>query len=194
MRAEFGIPEDAVVVIHVGRMDPPKNHERLLCIFERFFRNVPSAYLLLVGAIREPIESAVRRTVEQAALSDRIILAGVRVDIPRLLKASDLMIFPSLWEGLPGAVLEAVAAKLPVVASDLPGITEIARYLPGVRAMSLDASDEEWAAAALNFQSLPNTSTCTEEALLSSPFSMQHAVASSEQLYLSRQVGLADQA
>ncbi|MGA3317066.1 MAG: glycosyltransferase [Candidatus Korobacteraceae bacterium] len=184
IRAELGIPQDAVVVIHVGRMDPPKNHERLLCIFERFVRMVPGAYLLLIGAVRDPIESSVRRIVERMAISERVVFAGVRADVPRLLRASDLMIFPSLWEGLPGAVLEAVAAGLPVLASDLPGINEIARYLPGVRTMSLELSDEKWAIAALDFQSYRDPGIRTEEAFSKSPFSMGHALASSEQLYL----------
>jgi glycosyltransferase involved in cell wall biosynthesis len=189
IRAELGIPQDAVVVIHVGRMDPPKNHERLLCIFERFVRMVPGAYLLLIGAVRDPIESSVRRFAARRAISERVVFAGVRADVPRLLRASDLMIFPSLWEGLPGAVLEAVAAELPVLASDLPGINEIARYLPGVRTMSLELPDEEWAAAALNFRSYRDSDIRTAEMFLKSPFSMQYALASSEQLYLCPSVG-----
>ncbi len=186
MRAEFGIARDAIVVIHIGRMDPPKNHERLLRVFERFVRMVPGSYLLLVGAAREPIKSSVRRIAERAAIGDRVIVAGVRADVPRLLRASDVMIFPSLWEGLPGAVLEAVAANLPVVASDLSGICEIARYLPGIVTMPQDASEEQWALAAASLQSRARATHGAEEALLASPFSMEHAVACTERLYAQR--------
>jgi len=77
-----------------------------------------------------------------------VAFAGTRADVPRLMKAADLMLFPSLWEGLPGAVLEACAAGLPVLASHLPGIVEIASRFPSVHCLSLQASDERWAAAA----------------------------------------------
>lgn len=188
LRSEFGFPQDAFVVAHVGRMDPPKNHDRLLRIFEQFVRVVPSAYLLLIGAVHDPIESSVRRFVEHSGISDRVAFAGVRADVPRLLNASDLMIFPSLWEGLPGAVLEAVAAGLPVLASDLPGINEIARHLPGVRTMSLELPDEEWAAAALSFRSYRDPGICTEDVFSKSPFSMKYALESSQELYSYRSI------
>jgi glycosyltransferase involved in cell wall biosynthesis len=189
VRAEFGMPEDAVIVAHVGRMDPPKNHERLLFIFERFARMTPGAHLLLIGATHDPIASRIRRIVDRMALGKRVMFAGVRSDVPRLLRASDLMIFPSLWEGLPGAVLEAAAAELPVLASDLPGTKEIGRYFPGVRTMSLGLSNEEWATAALEFQSNRVRTLPTEETFLASPFSMRCAVERSERLY-SRQTAI----
>jgi glycosyltransferase involved in cell wall biosynthesis len=185
VRAEFGMPQDAVVVVHVGRTDPPKNHERLIRIFHQLANAAPNTYLLLVGARRDPIESRIRGMVEQMKLGDRVVLTGVRADLPRLLRASDLMIFPSLWEGLPGAVLEAVAAGLPVLASELPGTSEIARYLPAVRTLPLERSDEGWAAAAIEIQSCRGRGIQTEEAFLKSPFSMRNAVKSYKQLYSS---------
>ncbi|HNC43965.1 MAG TPA: glycosyltransferase family 4 protein, partial [Acidobacteriota bacterium] len=78
-------------------------------------------------------------------IADRLVFAGVRSDVPRLLKAADLMIFPSRWEGLPGAVLEACAAGTPVVASNLPGVKEIASEVGRVWEVSLDESDAQWA-------------------------------------------------
>jgi glycosyltransferase involved in cell wall biosynthesis len=59
------------------------------------------------------------------------------------------VLLPSLKEGLPGVVLEACAAGAPVLASDLPGVREIAAQLPGVEFLSLSAGDREWAARAL---------------------------------------------
>jgi glycosyltransferase involved in cell wall biosynthesis len=59
-----------------------------------------------------------------------------------------LMILPSVWEGLPCAVLEACAVGTPVLASDLPGTREIARYFPYLHLISLGEDDETWAAAA----------------------------------------------
>jgi glycosyltransferase involved in cell wall biosynthesis len=82
-------------------------------------------------------------------LRDRVIALGVRDDVPRLLAAADVLLLPSLREGLPGVVLEACAAGLPVLASDLPGVREIASRLPLVEYLPLTEPDHEWARAAL---------------------------------------------
>jgi glycosyltransferase involved in cell wall biosynthesis len=88
-----------------------------------------------------------RARIAELELEQAVLLCGERNDIPRLLTAADVMIFPSHWEGLPGAVLEACAVGMPVVASRLPSIGEIAARVEGVSCVSLAAPDEEWAAA-----------------------------------------------
>jgi len=145
VRREFGLPVAGPLYVHVGRMREPKNHLRLLSIFARVLQRQASARLLLVGEGGNRIERRVWRRVAELGLAGRVVLAGQRTDVPRLLKAADALIFPSLWEGLPGAVLEARAAGTPVLASDLPGIREIAARLPGVRCLSLTAGDAKWA-------------------------------------------------
>jgi glycosyltransferase involved in cell wall biosynthesis len=148
VRREFGMPEDSRLIIHVGSISSSKNQIRLLRIFAELSRRNPGLRLLLVG--RDP-DGARRGIVEAVAdlnLQEVVTFAGERSDIVRLLKASNLMIFPSLREGLPGAVLEACAAGTPVVASDLPGVREIATTCPSVTCLPLAAPDEEWAAAA----------------------------------------------
>ena len=80
-------------------------------------------------------------------------MLGVRHDVPQLLEASDVLLLPSIREGLPGVVLEACASGVPVLATDLPGVREIASRLPLVRYLPLSADDAEWAAAAVG---LPN--------------------------------------
>ena len=147
VRREFGIPEDAPLYVHVGRMTEAKNHLRLLSIFADVLKRRPAARLLLVGRGGNRVQREVRNRIAALGLADRVFLAGQRADVPRLLEAADAMIFPSLWEGLPGAVLEACAAGTPVLASAVPGICEIAARLPEVRCLSLDASDRRWAGA-----------------------------------------------
>ena len=85
---------------------------------------------LLVGD--GPLENDVRGEIEARGLGSRFRFAGARDDVARLLGAADAFVFPSLWEGLPGAVLEAIAAGLPVIASPLAGVREIARVAPGI--------------------------------------------------------------
>ncbi len=148
-RAEFGLPAESRMYIHVGRMDAQKNHGRLIDIFARVARADPSAYLLLVGRGGNDIEHALRAHIASLGLADRVVFTGRREDVPRLLKAADLLIFPSLWEGLAGAVLEACAAGTPVLASDIPGMDEIAAQCPDIHRLALTEGDEEWARVAI---------------------------------------------
>ncbi len=147
VRREFGIEPDVPLYIHVGRMMPPKNHVRLISIFREVLQRQPRAKLLLVGRGGTPIERDVRRQVAQSQIEGHVIFCGERNDVPRLLQAADVMLFPSRWEGLPGAVLEASAAGTAVLASDLPGTREIAARLPDIHCLSLDVDDTGWAKA-----------------------------------------------
>jgi glycosyltransferase involved in cell wall biosynthesis len=132
----------------VGRLAPAKNHGRLLEIFAAIRNGSPSSWLLVVGEGTDNPEGEVVRAVGRLGIEDRVLFLGFRTDVPRLLKASDALLLPSRWEGLPGVVLEACAAGLPVLATDLPGVREIASRLEGVRSLPLSASDAQWAAAA----------------------------------------------
>lgn len=145
VRQEFGVPPEAPLYIHVGHMRKPKNHLRLLSIFAEVLQQQPAARLLMVGRGGNRIERRVGKRIAELGIRHRVVLCGQRTDVPRLLGAADALIFPSLWEGLPGAVLEACAAGTPVLASDLPGVREIAARLPQVHCLSLDAEDAKWA-------------------------------------------------
>jgi len=148
VREEFRLPPDCRLLIHVGRMSEAKNHPRLVAVFADLSRLDPSARLLLVGRDANEIGRRVRTQVTEAGLAGRVAFAGERDDVPRLLAAADLMLFPSVREGLPGAVLESCAVGTPVLASDLPGIQEVAARLPNVHCLALASPDSEWADAA----------------------------------------------
>lgn len=155
---EFGLAESSPLLVHVGRMAEPKNHIRLISIFAEVLRREPAARLLLIGrtdAYRGDyaIERRVRARMAELGIGDRVTFAGERTDVPRLLKAADMLIFPSLWEGLGDVVLEARAAGTPVLACDLPCVLEIAERLPGVRCLSLEEPDAKWAEWAVRLAS-----------------------------------------
>lgn len=150
VRRELGLPEDVLVVGHVGRFDPQKNHSFLLTIFEK----IPGdARLLLVGdGVLRP---AAERQAEEPGLSGRVIFAGVRPDVDRLLQAMDVFLFPSLFEGLPVSIVEAQAAGLPCLISDKVPIeckkTDLVTQIP------LDAGPSVWAEAVRTGAKTPRT-------------------------------------
>ena len=181
VRAELGIPPDAQLVIHVGRMDPQKNHRRLLSIFACLAEHHRRVWLVCVGRIEAAVQADILATARSGGIADRIVIAGERSDVPSLLRASDLMIFPSLWEGMPGAVLEACIAGLPVVASDLPGVREIASKLPEapLHVLSLDECDSVWSDVANKLLVGPSNGFFREGAVAAfqrSEFGVEHAI------------------
>ncbi len=117
-RSQLGIPDDVPLLIWTGRLDPVKGLDDLLQAVADPQLS-PHIHLLLVGdgAIKNHLE----RQITTLKLERRVHLPGVRKDIPELLKAVDVFVFPSFTEGLPNAVLEAMAAALPIVATDVPG-------------------------------------------------------------------------
>ncbi|MBI3089447.1 MAG: glycosyltransferase [Candidatus Tectomicrobia bacterium] len=145
VRREFGFQADCPLYLHVGRMAPAKNHARVLAIFGHVVKQQPAARLLLVGRGGNEVEVRLREQVARRGFEGLVVMAGERGDVARLLLAADLLLFPSLAEGLPGVVLEACAAGLPVLASDLASVQEIAAHFPWVVSLSLTASDQAWA-------------------------------------------------
>lgn len=117
LRANLGIPEDAWVVGHVGRFVEAKNHCFLVQVAQSLSAIDPRAFFLLVGD--GPLRSEIEESVRESGLSDRFLFAGVRGDVPALMKgAMDAFLFPSRYEGLPLALLEAQAAGLRCVVAD----------------------------------------------------------------------------
>lgn len=145
IRQEFGIPSSAYVVGHVGRFEAQKNHAFLLDIFGAIREKRKDAFLLLVGegSLMDEIKEKARST----GLSDHVIFAGRRADIPCLLSAVDVFVFPSFYEGMPNTVIEAQATGLPCVISDT--ITREADITGLVQYLSLADTARNWADTAL---------------------------------------------
>lgn len=149
VRQEFQIPSHYRVFIHVGRFTEAKNHKRVVSIFREILKLDPCSHLLLVGGGDRELEYLVRQQLAENGLLGHTTLTGVRGDVIRLLKAADLLLFPSLWEGLPGAVLEAAAAGIPVLGSNIESIREIESYFGSVNTLPLAESDRVWAERAI---------------------------------------------
>ncbi len=120
---QFGIPADAITVIFVGRLDPQKNPLALLEAAGNLFTIHPRLHLLLVG--EGPLRPELESWIAARDCSDRVHLAGQQESVAGLLRAADIFVLPSLWEGMPNAVLEAMAAGLPVIASRVEGCGQL---------------------------------------------------------------------
>jgi glycosyltransferase involved in cell wall biosynthesis len=123
-RERHGLEPEAIVLTHVGRFAPPKNHALLIEAFAQVRTHTP-LYLLLVGG--GELEDAVRQQVVELGLQERVRFLGVRADVPAILNASDLFVLSSCWEGNPLSVMEAMAAGLPVVSTAVGGVPELVR-------------------------------------------------------------------
>lgn len=124
MRAALGIDADAEVVVTVGRQEYQKGHTHLVAAFAGVAAARPRALLLIAG--REGHASAdLEAQIAGLDLNERVRRLGHRADVPDVLSAGDLFVFPSVYEGLGGALIEALALSLPVVASDLPALREV---------------------------------------------------------------------
>ena len=110
------------VVIHVGRFYEQKNHLGLLAVFERVLRDVPDAKLVLVG--EGPLMERVKAYVAARGLTQAVRMVGARNNAASLIACADVLLFPSLFEGFGIVALEANAAGLPVVGSDVMGLNE----------------------------------------------------------------------
>lgn len=123
-RAMLGVDEAAEVVVTVGRQEYQKGHRFLVEAFAKVVADRPHARLFVAG--REGHASpALAELVGRLGLGETVTMLGHRADVPEVLAAADLFVFPSLYEGLGGALIEALALELPVVASDLPALREV---------------------------------------------------------------------
>jgi glycosyltransferase involved in cell wall biosynthesis len=126
MRARLGLTERDEVVVTVGRQEFQKGHRHLLDAFAKVIEARPHALLLIAGREGHASRDLEARIV-QLGLEERVTLLGHRDDVADVLAASDLFVFPSLYEGLGGALIEAIALGLPIIASDIPALREVVR-------------------------------------------------------------------
>lgn len=146
IRKVENIPEDAFVVGHIGRFNRQKNHAFLLDVFAEVYKRNPNAFLLLVGS--GELRSAMEASIEEKGLSERVRILSNRTDVPRLMKAMDVFVFPSLYEGLGIVLIEAQASNLRCIVSD--AVPQEAFRTPLAVPVSLKESADCWADSVLD--------------------------------------------
>jgi glycosyltransferase involved in cell wall biosynthesis len=123
-KKHLGIAQNTGIVFGTaGRLAPVKNHDVLLRAFAKLLRKHPRSLLLIAGAGK--LEQELKKLSEMLAIQNRVIFLGYRKDIQFLLRALDCFVLPSLSEGHPLALLEAMAAENMVIASQVGGVPEI---------------------------------------------------------------------
>lgn len=123
LRGHLGLKADALLVALVARFDPVKDHATMLRAFALVATRVPSAHLVLVGD--GELRGAIEGNVKALGLVGRVHLLGIRGDMPDLLAETDVVTLSSRAEGLPMALLEAMAAGKSIVATEVGGIPEL---------------------------------------------------------------------
>lgn len=123
LKKELGIPPGDIILISVANLHPNKGHRYLLEAFEQVYKEHKNIHLLLVG---DGLERGQLITQTNSLVSkDRIHFLGKRPDVPRLLRMSHIFVLPTLFEGMSNAILEAMAARLVVITTNIPENREI---------------------------------------------------------------------
>ena len=122
-RKALGLPENCPVVAGVGRLNPQKNFSLFIRVAAEVLKRHPQAVFILAGD--GPEEGLLRELARKCGVAERLHFCGYVSDARKVYLAADVVLMPSLFEGLPMSLLEAMAMRVPVVASELDGIAEV---------------------------------------------------------------------
>ena len=141
---ELNIPDNALCVGHVGRFQEQKNHSFLIDIFYKFNQMNPNSYLLLIGD--GPLKESIKEKVLTKDLREHVIFLNERNDVNIFMRdVFDVLLFPSLHEGLSIVMLESQMAGLQLLVSDNIASGEVIVIKENVFSMSLKNSSQDWA-------------------------------------------------
>jgi len=124
-RETIGLSDEDGMVLFVGRLDKQKGVTYLLKAAARVVRQSPKVHFVIAGAGR--LEGRLKRYVRWKKLADNVHFVGFRDDLPSLMKACDMFVCPSLWEGMPNVILEAMACAKPVIATRVVGCVDLVK-------------------------------------------------------------------
>jgi glycosyltransferase involved in cell wall biosynthesis len=141
LRDKLSFPVNEPLIGHVGRFHEQKNHKFLIEIFHALLKKLPDAHLVLVGD--GPLKTEIETIIHAKGIDNRVHMLGIRDDVPLIMGALDLFLFPSLYEGLGIVLIEAQAAGIPCVVSDvIPG--EVDMKLGLVEFIGLQSDVDYW--------------------------------------------------
>ncbi len=184
VRQRFGIPVSAPVLGVIGRLEPQKGHHYLLQALPHICDAFPDTRLLLVG--EGSLDAALQAQAADLGLQDSVIFTQFQRNIPAFLEAMDIVVLPSLHEGLPLTAIEASAMAKPIVATAVDGTPEVVR--DGLTGLLVPpAAPDSLADAVLTLLQHPDLAfqySAAAHAWVRQQFDLQHQVAETERLYL----------
>lgn len=125
VRRSLGVPTDAELLVLGARLEPQKAVHRLIQAVADLAPARPRLHAVIAGS--GSLQAALEREADERGVRDRVHFAGIRLDMPAVLAASDLFVLPSDWEGLPMVILEALGARCPIVATAVGGVPSAVR-------------------------------------------------------------------
>jgi glycosyltransferase involved in cell wall biosynthesis len=172
---------DSKQIIHIGRQNKAKNHFKVIGVFYEYIKINPNTKLILVGRINPGINNEIERMISNLGIQGNVEIFGESNDIYNELNKSDLLLFPSIREGLPGVLLESIISKVPVLASDLSGVKEIKEFFPKyIFTKSLELDNKEWAK---DIEKILNNNNYGNTQFENTPFYMANAISSYKGLW-----------
>lgn len=184
-RKKLSLPENAFLIGTVGRLSIAKGHHDLLSAFRLLMdeEGRPDLRLVIIGD--GPLREELTQTVQQMGLEKVVFFLGTRRDVPDCLSALDLFVFPSLWEGQGIALVEAMAARLPIVCADYEGAREIVS--DGVEALLVEPKEprrlKEGIVRLLRDEGLGRSLSAAARSRAVTDFSVQGMVREHERFY-----------
>lgn len=146
IRTSLGFEKSDFVIGNVGRLHPQKNHDLIIDIFVKVLEIKNNAKLLLVG--KGDLENVIRTRIKELNIEDKVLMLKNRPDIPELMSAMDVFLFPSKWEGYGNVLLEAQCMGLPCIISDK--VPECVRVTNLVHVIPLEEPISQWVEAICN--------------------------------------------
>jgi glycosyltransferase involved in cell wall biosynthesis len=126
VRSELGIPKEVTVVLFVARFIHQKQPLKLISAFAKAVQQLPSLRLLMVGEGDQKPQAL--EMVKQLGIADQVIFVPFRQDVPDVLAAADIFVLPSLWEGLPIGLLEAMSMGKAIIGTQVDGTSEVIQH------------------------------------------------------------------
>lgn len=139
VRRQLDLAPDNFMILQVARLDAIKDHATALRTLEHLLGKHPKAVLVIAG--EGPEKQRIEDWIAQYQLQSSVRLLGLRRDVPLLLAAADVFLLTSVSEGIPLTVIEAMAAGLPVVATDVGGLAEVVQ--PDVTGLLAPSGDDQ---------------------------------------------------
>lgn len=182
VRDSLGIPDDAFVMIHVGRFAKQKNHEYLVKILESYGRIDSSEWkMIFVG--EGPLEETIKIQVQETGLMNHVLFLGARKDVNKLYSAADMFVFPSLHEGLGIVVIEAQASGLPCIVSDaIPPEADMEVGL--LNTLRLQDSCDKWSKMIVAKKRNTASRESQKVAIMNGKYNIKRIAAQMQQFYL----------